>query len=211
MDIFGDGWQNHFAHVKEDWLSKVSADDCVLLGGDISWGISVEEAEPDYSELAQLPGRKIVLRGNHDYYWTSLNKMRAAFPDFDFLQNNCIRAGEYLIAGSRGWNVPDAETDEHDLKIYKRELIRLELSLKNAAESRRGGDKLIALLHYPPFDAKYGDSDVTQLLRKYGVDTVLYGHLHGKSARVTPVVVKDGIRYYITSCDLVDNRLVRVY
>ena len=106
MDIFGDGWQDHFEKVKADWLEKVTPEDAVLLGGDISWGISVAEAAPDYAALAELPGRKIVLRGNHDYYWSTLSKMRAAFPDFDFVQNNCVRAGDVLVAGSRGWTLP---------------------------------------------------------------------------------------------------------
>ena len=211
MDIFGDGWQNHFENVRKDWLSRVSDDDLVLLGGDLSWGLTVEEAAPDYAAIAELTGKKIVVKGNHDYYWNSLGKMRSNFPQFTFIQNNCVREREYLICGTRGWTIPERDTEEHDKKIFERELIRLELSLKSASEQRKDGDVLIAVLHYPPFDAKYNDSDVTQLLRKYNVNSVTYGHLHGKNSRVTPVVKKDGIPYYITSCDLVENKLVRLF
>ncbi len=211
MDIFGDGWQNHFDNVRKDWTARVSEEDLVLLGGDISWGLTIEEAAPDYAAIAELPGKKVVLKGNHDYYWTSLGKMRTAFPEFGFLQNNCFRYGNFLIAGTRGWAMPNEDSEENDVKIYKRELLRLELSLKCMQEMRKEDDTVIALLHFPPFDAKYTDSDVTQYLRKYNVDKVVYGHLHGKNARVTPTVVKDGIEYLITSCDLVENKLVELY
>ena len=137
--------------------------------------------------------------------------MRTAFPEFGFLQNNCLRYGNFLIAGTRGWTMPNEDSEENDVKIYKRELLRLELSLKCMQEMRKEDDTVIALLHFPPFDAKYTDSDATQYLRKYNVDKVVYGHLHGKNARVTPTVVKDGIEYFITSCDLVENKLVELY
>ena len=211
MDIFGDGWQNHFDKVKEDWLARVGEEDLVLLGGDMSWGLTIDQAASDYAAIAALPGKKAVVKGNHDYYWSSLSKMREAFEAFGFIQNNCLRYDGYLVAGSRGWNLPCEGASEQDLKIYARELQRLELSLKCAQEQRREGDTLIAVLHYPPFDAKYSSSEVTELLEKYAVDTTTYGHLHGKNARVTPVVKKNGVRYCITSCDLVGNTLVELY
>lgn len=210
MDIFGDGWQNHFEKVKEDWNARVKDDDLVLIGGDVSWGLTMEQAAPDYSALAALKGRKIVLRGNHDYYWTSLSKMRTAFPEFEFLQNNCIRAGKVLVAGSRGWNIPTENSAEEDVKIYKRELERLRLSLTDMQKMREEGDIAIALLHYPPFEVRLEDTDVTRMLEKFDVDVALYGHLHGKNVRVIPEARKNGIRYLLTSCDLVKNTLVEV-
>lgn len=211
MDIFGDGWQDHFEKVKADWLGKVTPEDAVLLGGDISWGISVAEAAPDYAALAELPGRKIVLRGNHDYYWSTLSKMRTAFPDFDFVQNNCVRAGNVLVAGSRGWTLPSSSSTPEDAKIYARELERLRLSLTDMSKQRGEDDKVVAMLHYPPFEADRGDTEVTALLEEFKPDAVLYGHLHGKKVRVQPEIIKHGIRYLLTSCDLVKNTLVPVF
>lgn len=215
MDIFGDGWQNHFAKICEDWQAKVADGDLVLLGGDMSWGLTLEEAKPDYEQIALLKGEKYVVKGNHDYYWSSLGKMRSNFPDFNFIQNNAFRAESpsgkaVVIAGSRGWNIPAKDTPESEIKIYKRELIRLELSLSYAKNLQKDGDILIAMLHYPPFEATYQDTEVTALLEKYNVDYVLYGHLHGKNARVTPTLKKHGATYILTSCDLVDNKLIEV-
>ena len=217
MDIFGDGWQNHFAKISEDWERKVADSDLVLLGGDMSWGLTIEQAKPDYDKIAKLKGKKYVVKGNHDYYWSSLGKMRETFPSFNFIQNNAYRVESesnrqkaVVLAGSRGWNIPQNDTPEADLKIYKRELIRLELSLSYAKTMQKEGDILIAMLHYPPFEATYQDTEVTALLEKYGVNVVLYGHLHGKSARVTPTLKKHGITYILTSCDLVDNKLIEV-
>jgi predicted phosphohydrolase len=210
MDIFGDGWQNHFDKIKEDWLKKVSLNDVVLLGGDISWGLTMDEAEPDYKLIAALPGKKIVLRGNHDYYWSSLSKMNARFPSFEFLQNNSIKTDGAIIAGSRGWNIPDDNASDEDKKIYARELLRLEMSLKDMQAKAVEGDVRIALLHYPPFDVQYRDSDVTKLLEMYNIQIALYGHLHGKNVRVKKSLEKNGIEYHITSCDLIDNKLITV-
>lgn len=216
MDIFGDGWQNHLTKICEDWTSKVTDDDLVLLGGDMSWGLTLDEAKPDYELVAKLKGQKYVVKGNHDYYWNSLSKMRSALPTFNFVQNNSFRvenpsAGKgIVICGSRGWNIPNKETTQNDEKIFKRELVRLELSLKSATEQKQDGDILVALLHYPPFEATYQDSEVTSLLEKYNVNYALYGHLHGKSARVTQRLKKGNVEYILTSCDLIDNKLVLV-
>ncbi len=231
MDIFGSGWENHFARICEDWRDKVSEEDLVLLGGDMSWGMTIGEAAPDFALVSSLPGKKIVGKGNHDYYWSSLGKMQQNFKDFLFVQNNayCVlpdgtayayasaarKRGEIssderkgvIVCGSRGWNIPADDSSPQDIKIYEHELARLELSLKSAIALRRDSDKTIALLHYPPFDADYASTAVTELLEKYGVEQVLYGHLHGKSARVTPRLSKNGIEYILTSCDLIENKL----
>ena len=210
MDVFGADWDNYFEKITADWNEKVTDEDVVLIGGDISWGISIEEAAPDFALLSALPGRKVVLRGNHDYYWNSLGKMRTAFPDFLFLQNNCIRIGNLLVAGSRGWTIPTNDSSAEDVKIYQRELLRLKMSLDAMKEQRCDEDNVVALLHYPPFDVLFNDSEVTALLEEYKVDKVLYGHLHGKNARVNPVVNKNGISYHLTSCDLIGNKLIEV-
>ncbi|MBO4381168.1 MAG: metallophosphoesterase [Clostridia bacterium] len=216
MDIFGDGWQNHFEHISADWNEKVSADDLVLLGGDISWGITIDEAKPDFALVEALPGKKVVVKGNHDYYWNSLSKMRTAFPQFDFLQNNAYRyqadgdSKGIVVAGTRGWNLPGKDFTQEDEKIYQRELIRIELSLAEAQTIRKDGDLLVVMMHFPPFDANYQDSEFTKIFEKYGVDVVLFGHLHGKNVRVNKNLKKNGIAYHLTSCDLVDNKLIEI-
>lgn len=237
MDVFGDGWDNHFAKISQNWLQSVSEGDVVLLGGDMSWGMTIEEALPDYEDVAALPGIKVVVKGNHDYYWNSLNKMRQNFKGFHFVQNNALRidsdgnVAEYfdsldrrskkqtppaisgkgiVIAGSRGWTLAKDSVEEADKKIYANELSRLKTSLSAARGCMQEGDLLIALLHYPPFDAEYHDSEVTALLEEYGVKYALYGHLHGKNARVTPRLQKHGITYLLTSCDLISNKLIEV-
>ena len=237
MNIFGTSWDNHFEKICDDWRKKVGENDLVLLGGDMSWGMTIDEAKPDYALVSALNGRKIVVKGNHDLYWNSLIKMQQNFPDFDFLQNNAYRitpsqshdgqstlhsaqCDQHLsvdvneigvvVAGSRGWNIPSKDTDEADLKIFNRELIRIELSLKQAEKLKQDGDKLIVMLHYPPFEANFADTAVTELLEKYNVNFVLYGHLHGKNVRVKPLVEKNGISYILTSCDLIDCKLAEV-
>ncbi len=240
MDIFGDGWANHFQKICEDWQQKVTDDDLVLLGGDMSWGLTIEEATPDYNLVSVLPGEKYVVKGNHDYYWNSLGKMRANFKDFHFVQNNAYRISKnaphdaklfteqeskrnkntqppiidedraVVIAGTRGWNIPSKDTTEEDEKIFNRELTRLNLSLSSAKSLLKEGDTLIVILHYPPFDATYQNTPLTDLLEEYNVNYVLYGHLHGKNVRVTPRLQKNGIEYILTSCDLVDNKLIEV-
>lgn len=211
MDIFGVGWENYFEKIRCDWLSRVTDEDVVLLGGDISWGISIEEATPDYALIAELPGKKVIVKGNHDYYWNSLSKMNASFPDFLFLQNNCLRFGNILVAGSRGWSLPTEDSEEDDKKIYAREIIRLKLSLDAMKKQRSENDKVIALLHYPPSDQFFADTEQTKLFEEYRVDKVLYGHLHGKNVRVTPKFSKNGIEYLLTSCDLINNTLIEVF
>ena len=216
MDIFGDGWQNHFEHISADWKTRVSADDLVLLGGDMSWGITIDEAREDYALISSLPGKKVVVKGNHDLYWNSLSKMRTAFPEFDFLQNNAYRYKSdsdtqgIVVAGTRGWNLPGKDFTAQDEKIYQRELIRIDLSLSYAKSKLQDGDKLVVMMHYPPFDATYQESEFTKIFEKYGVDVVLYGHLHGKNVRVTKRVEKNGIVYFLTSCDLIDNKLIEI-
>ena len=220
MNIFGEGWDNHFAKISEDWNKKVSDGDLVLLGGDMSWGMNIEEDAPDYKLVASLKGRKAVVKGNHDYYWSSLGKMRTAFPSFDFIQNNAYRytatdaSGEnqkgIVLAGSRGWTIPANDAPEADKKIYARELIRLEMSLKAASAIKKENDILIVMLHYPPFEADYADTEMTKLIESYDADFALYGHLHGKNVRVNATVIKNNIKYILTSCDLVNNRLIEV-
>lgn len=208
MDVFGSKWEGHFEKIKADWLKKVKEDDVVLLAGDLSWAMTLEEAKPDLFAIAALPGKKVILKGNHDYWWQSLSKVRGALPQGIFaLQNDVVRIGKYLICGTRGWTV--VHEKEEDKKIFDREVIRLDLSLSAMSKVREEGDVVIGMTHYPPFDVSLEPTPVTELFTKYGVEQVVYGHLHG-NAYAKKKVYLDRTTYYLTSCDLVDFSLVSI-
>jgi len=212
MDIFGPGWEDHFERIQNDWQKKVSATDLVLIPGDISWGMKYEEAQPDLDLIKKLPGQKIITRGNHDYWWKSISVVRSMLGEnFYALQNDAIKIGKVVICGTRGWAVPDKtfKTSE-DEKIFKREVIRMELALQDLQKKRQEGDYAVAMIHYPPFNAKLLPSEFTRLFEKYKVDTVVYGHLHGKNCRACKYLEQNGIKYYLTSCDQVNCELVEI-
>ncbi len=208
MDIFGKKWEGHFDKIKEDWLKKVKAEDVVLLAGDLSWAMTIDEVKEDLAAIAALPGKKVLLKGNHDYWWQSLAKVKGVLPEGVYVvQNDVLRIGKYLFCGSRGWTT---ESDaEEDKKIYERELIRLELSLSAMSKIREEGDVVVGMTHYPPFGVTLASTRVTELFKKYGVEKVVYGHLHG-NAYAKRKVFLDGATYFLTSCDLVDFSLVEV-
>lgn len=212
MDVFGPGWEGHFEKIKADWESKVSDEDIVLIGGDTSWGMYPEEGMYDVRTLAPLKGRKVFIRGNHDYWWNGITRIRSAAPDdsFVFLQNDCVKIGPYVIAGSRGWSCPgSSDFTEHDRTLYLREGERFRLAFREVAKVRNEGDKLLALIHYPPFNVKKEDTLFTALFEENRVDKVVFGHLHG-SAYFPLKTEKAGIEYYLTSCDRVRFQLVLI-
>lgn len=183
MDIFGEAWRDHPRRIAEAWDSSVGPDDLVLVCGDISWAATLEEARPDLEYLAARPGRKILLRGNHDYWWKSLAKVRAALPaGLEALQNDAFRLEGLVVAGARGWTSPASDwfEPERDETIYRRELGRLAMSLERAAELRRAGDDLVVMLHYPPCSEKLEETEVTRALAEAGASLAVYGHLHGE-------------------------------
>ena len=212
MDVFGGNWVGYLDKIKSDWAERVASDDVVLIGGDISWAMNIEDAEKDIQTLTALKGKKVLIKGNHDYWWSGIGKVRDMLPnEFIALQNDSVKIGKVVICGSRCWSVPGSpDFNEQDKKIYLRETERLKLSLSSAIKLKEEGDKLIALVHYPPFNVKREDSLFTEIFEKFGVDTVVYGHLHGKNVRADKLVVKNGIKYYLTSCDQVDNKLVEI-
>lgn len=212
MDVFGGDWVDYIPKIFADWEAKVGEDDLVLIGGDISWAMDIKDAEKDIQTLSHLKGKKIFIKGNHDYWWSGINKVRDILPNDCFaLQNDSIRFDGVVVCGSRLWSVPGSPNfSEQDQKLYNRERERLILSLKNAKKIMCEGDKLIALIHFPPFNVHREDNDYTKLFEEYGVDTVVYGHLHGKSVRADLIVKKNGITYYLTSCDQVKNQLTEI-
>lgn len=212
MDIFGPVWENYLEDIEASWDSLVSDDDIVLIPGDISWAMYLKDAVADLKYISHFKGKKVLLRGNHDYWWKSISELRRNLPENMYaVQNDAIKFENVIICGSRGWVVPETtHKSEEDEKIYKRELIRLELSLKEATTLRQDGDVLICLTHYPPFNSRHEDSDFTRLMEKYGVNKAVFGHLHSYDKRQALTYSKNGIDYFLTSCDLVKNQLVRI-
>ncbi len=212
MDVFGGNWVNYMEKIKQDWQKTVTDDDLVLIGGDLSWAMDIQNAKIDIDTLKDLKGKKVIIKGNHDYWWSAISRVREILPqNFYALQNDSLRFDNVVICGSRCWSVPGApDFKEHDNKIYLRETERLKLSLKNAKEKLQEGDKLIALIHFPPFNAKREDTLFTKIFEQFNVDAVIYGHLHGKNVRADKVIEKNGIKYYLTSCDQVENKMVEI-
>ncbi len=211
MDVFGPEWEGHFEKITADWREKVGEEDIVLVGGDTSWGMKLEEGMYDVASLAFLPGRKVFVRGNHDFWWNGIGRVRAAAPEnFFFLQNDCVKFENVVIAGSRGWTVPgSADYTEHDEALYKREAERFRLAFSEVKKVRKEGDILIALLHFPPFNVKKEDTLFTGLFEENGVNIAVFGHLHG--AGYFPLrCEKSGIEYFLTSCDKTRFSLVEI-
>lgn len=212
MNIFGEVWEGHFEKISADWRAKVTDEDVVLIGGDTSWGMKLEEGMFDVARLAGLPGRKVFIRGNHDYWWSAITRVRTLAPDdtFFFLQNDCVKFENVIIAGSRGWTCPgSADYTEHDEKLYLREAERFRLAFCEVGKVREEGDMLIALIHYPPMGIRKEETLFTRLFDENRVDKVVFGHLHG--AGFFPLRCERGnIEYYLTSCDKVNFRLVQI-
>ncbi len=213
MDIFGPVWHNYLDKIVADWKAKVAAEDVVVLAGDYSWAMKLENVVADFEFLNTLPGTKIIIRGNHDYWWSSLKQVRENLPTSTYaLQNDAVKIGEYIFCGNRGWLIPEGKQDtEENRKIYAREIIRLEMSLIQAKKLQTNNEKIVFITHYPPFNNKVEPSEFTRMLENYGVDSVIFGHLHGY---VNPKMLYNeinGIKYYLTSCDAVKNTLIQVY
>ncbi|NCB48347.1 MAG: serine/threonine protein phosphatase [Clostridia bacterium] len=205
MSIFGPVWENYVEEIVADWKNKVKDDDIVLLAGDFSWAMKLSDAKKDIDFVATLPGKKIIIRGNHDYWWNGIGKIRSVLPkNFYALQNDCIKLNDYIFCGTRGWSFDDE-------KIINRELIRLEMSLINAKKLQINDEKIVCMIHFPPFEKNYSESVFTKLFEKYDVDCVVFGHLHGTQYKDYKMMqIKNGIKYYLTSCDLLKNKLIEI-
>jgi uncharacterized protein len=179
MSVFGGNWTGHPDIFFEEWRKTVLPDDLVLIAGDISWGMRLQDALPDLEDIDKLPGQKIIIRGNHDYWWGSISKVRAALPKtLQALQHDSLVLGDVAILGSRGWTCPGGEEfTPEDEKIYKRELERLEIAKKSL--EGKSYKKLVLMLHYPPTNGAFEPSGFTQFIEHLKPDAVVYGHLHG--------------------------------
>ena len=209
MDIFGDHWKDHFQRICVDWCARVTDGDVVLLPGDLSWAMHLEEALDDMAAIGALPGTKVLLRGNHDYWWSSIGRVRRALPEGMYaLQNDSLLLDGRLYAGTRGWMLPGSELDEDGLRIYNRERLRLEMSLKHA-RNRDATAPITAMLHYPPLtEDEPGFSDI---LEAYGVSDCVYGHLHGSAIYGAVRGERRGVRYHQVSCDGLGFKLYKLY
>lgn len=212
MDIFGSHWDGHFQRISEDWRSRVRDEDTVLIPGDISWAMQLRDALPDLEVINSLPGSKIILKGNHDYWWNTLSQVKSALPKgMTAIQHSAVDAGEAVACGTRGWTLPTADTplSAEDQRIFNREVLRLEMALQ-AAMKIRGDKPLVVMMHYPPLYDLERDTEFTRLLQRYPVTTVVYGHLHGAGIRVGFNGVWEGINYRLISCDSLGFRLAEV-
>ena len=212
MDIFGPTWEGYLERIEKDWNEKVNDEDIVLIPGDLSWAMKFEEAKSDLDYICALKGTKVILKGNHDYWWNSISELRKYLHNNTYaIQNNAYKFGNIIICGSRGWTPADnGFKDEQDEKIYKREIIRMELSLMEANKLRQEGDKIIVITHFPPFNFRMESNEMIELFEKYKVDSVVYGHLHNEDKKQKLTFNRNGINYFLTSCDLVGNKLIEI-
>ena len=212
MEIFGDHWEGHFERISRDWRERVGEEDVVLIPGDISWAMQLKDAAPDLAAIGQLPGRKIIIKGNHDYWWNSMTQVRSVLPDsVQAIQHSAVDLGDCVVCGTRGWVFPTKETplSKEDQRIYNREVIRLEMALKEGRQIC-GDRPLIVMMHYPPLYDLERETEFTRLLKEHGAHTVVYGHLHCAGIRVGFHGECAGVRYMLTSCDSLDFRLAQV-
>lgn len=211
MDIFG--WNNYEEKISQDWRTNVKGEDLVLLTGDFSWEMKLENTYKDFQFINNLPGKKLLLKGNHDLWWTTLKRMREflkekEFNNIDFIYNNSYEFENYIIAGTRGWNLVSENID--DKKIKDRELLRLENSIIDGIR-KYGEDKpIIVCMHYPPLLKELKNSEFTKILEKYNVKYCLYGHLHGKSHMNVFDGNYNNVAYKMVSCDYTGFKLIKI-
>ncbi len=207
MDVFGGGWEGYVEKLKQGF-APLGPEDTVVLCGDLSWGMSLEEAKADFAFLDALPGgRKLLLKGNHDYWWNTANKMETFFAANEFstlhiLHNNCYFYGDTALCGTRGWFYEETGSQ----KVFNRELIRLEASLKAAGEAA----EKFCFLHYPPLYHGYSCPEIMELLERYGVSRCFYGHLHGGSHRLAIRGVQGSVEYRLVAADYVGFAPVKI-
>ena len=209
MNVFGDHWEGHFDRISQDWLGRVRDEDVVLIPGDISWAMQLEDALPDLRAVGALTGKKILLRGNHDYWWSGISRLRDTLPKGMYaIQNDAMALGGVAFCGTRGWTLPGGGATAEDEKIYRRELQRMEMSLESAVKLK--APRLVVMCHYPPLGEGGAQTPLSSLLEQYPVDDVVYGHLHGPSLRSAVNDTLHGIRYHCVSCDGLQFQLFRL-
>ena len=200
MDIFGGAWLGYMDKLTEG-MSVIGPEDTTVLLGDLSWALDLEGAKADFQWINRIPGRKIILKGNHDYWWSTAAKFQRfcvenGFDNLHLLNNNCFFYEEWAICGTRGWFFEEEKSGEHDEKVFRRELMRLEASLKAAGDARK-----LVFLHYPPRYKGYACREILDLLEQYAVRRCFYGHLHGASHKLAMEGLWDGVEFRLVSAD----------
>ncbi len=215
MDIFGANWEDHDKKIAEDWKLKVKDDDLVIIPGDFSWAMNLEDTKQDFEYLSQLPGKKLLLKGNHDYWWTTLTKMKKFleennFTNIDFIQNNYYLEQNKFIVGVRGWIFSNKE---EDLKILRREKLRIKTQLENIRKIYTNRKEIIVFMHYPPYENINGkiENPYAEIFENYKIKSCYYGHLHGEQAYES---IEDfeynKITYKLVSADYLNFKLLKV-
>ena len=209
MDVFGGAWDGYVDKLRAG-LSVIGPEDTTVLLGDLTWAMDLEDAEEDFRFIHEIPGRKIILKGNHDYWWSTAKKFydfcaRKGFSDILVLNNNCWTYGDTALCGTRGWFYEEEKHGEQDAKVFRRELMRLEVSLQAAGDREK-----LCFLHYPPRFGAYRCQEIQDLLVRYGVAACYYGHLHGASHKAAFEGFWDGVKYCLVSADYLDFKPVQV-
>lgn len=202
MDIFGGSWVGYMDKLKEG-MSHITPEDTTVLLGDLSWALDLQNAKADFAWINDIPGRKIILKGNHDYWWSTAAKFykfceENGFENLNILNNNCFEYNDWAICGTRGWFFEEERSGQHDEKVFKRELMRLETSLKAAGEKNK-----MVFLHYPPLYKGYECGEILALLEKYEVRRCFYGHLHGGSHKLALEGLWNGVDFRLVAADYI--------
>ncbi len=209
MDVFGGAWVGYMEKLRQG-MSVIGPEDTTVLLGDLSWALDLPGAREDFAWLQEIPGEKIILKGNHDYWWSTQAKFEKfctqhGFTQMHLLNNNCFFYEDVAICGTRGWFYEEERSGTHDEKVFRRELMRLEASLKAAGERQK-----LVFLHYPPRYKGYTCPEILELLKKYEVRQCFYGHLHGASHRLAMEGLWDGVEYRLLSADYLNFRPYKV-
>ena len=212
MSIFGENWENHDNRIKNNWKKFIKNDDMVILPGDFSWAMNLKNTNKDFEYINNLPGKKIMLKGNHDYWWTTITKMRKylienEFKNIDFLYNNSYEYNNYIITGTRGWHFGESVEDK---KIMKREILRLKLSLDDAISKYGNNKKIIVAMHYPPITKNQIKTEFLEIMKEYNVEKCIYGHLHGNSIKDAIEGNIEGIEFKLVSADGIDFEPIKI-
>lgn len=203
MDVFG-GWADYVSRLEKNWNSVVNDNDYVVIAGDVSWAMNFDELKQDFDFINKLNGKKIILKGNHDFWWNTKKKIDKFIEenDFSFLQiihNSAVKVGEFVVCGSRGW-LFDSESQQ-DLKVFNREMIRLKMSIDQAKQLQ--GEPIV-FLHYPPISSSECCYEILSLLKEEKISRCFYGHLHGLAAKMAINKNIDGIKFSLISADFLE-------
>ena len=204
------GWTDHENKIWQDWNNKVQDDDIVIIAGDISWALKLDDALKDLEKIANQKGKKILIKGNHDFWWTSIKKLENFNENIFFIQNNIYETNDYVFCGTRGWTCPNSEHfSEQDKKLYEREVIRLQTAISLAKSTQK---EIILILHYPPTNEKKERSKFVDLIEENNIKTVIYGHLHGsQSFDLSYKEIVNNVHYHLVSCDYLNFKLKKIF